>query len=97
MTSGKLPKDGYLLGDMELRGIIEAFAEDNAIFQAVGFLSSASLLNQHDILEDNEVAPVTRCINPPSAAQRPSLLTELCNGTREYVLRFSTAGRNFYL
>ena len=35
LTSGKLPKDGYLLGDVELRGIIEAFADDNAIFQAV--------------------------------------------------------------
>ena len=42
MTSGKLPKDGYLLGDMELRGIIEAFAEDNAIFQAVRVPSFAS-------------------------------------------------------
>ena len=35
LTSGKLPKDGYLLGDMELRQIIEAFAEDSAIFLAV--------------------------------------------------------------
>lgn len=35
LTSGKLPKDGYLLGDVEVRGIIEAFADDNAIFQAV--------------------------------------------------------------
>ena len=33
--SGKLPKDGYLLGDLEMRQIIESFAEDEAIFTAV--------------------------------------------------------------
>ena len=33
--SGKLPKDGYLLGDLEIRQIIETFAEDEAIFTAV--------------------------------------------------------------
>ena len=44
LTSGKLPKDGYLLGDMELRQIIEAFAEDSAIFLAV----RAYLLSQHN-------------------------------------------------
>ena len=43
MTSGKLPKDGYLLGDVEIRGIIEAFAEDNAIFQAVSALSEDAI------------------------------------------------------
>lgn len=35
MTWGKLPKDGWLLGDVEIRNVIEAFAEDDAIFQAV--------------------------------------------------------------
>ena len=34
-SSGKLPKDGHLRGDMELRQIIEAFAEDSAMVLAV--------------------------------------------------------------
>ncbi|BDA51207.1 probable L-ascorbate peroxidase 4, peroxisomal [Coccomyxa sp. Obi] len=34
LVSGKLPKDGYLLGDLEIRQIIETFAEDEAIFTA---------------------------------------------------------------
>ncbi|KAK9902887.1 hypothetical protein WJX75_009798 [Coccomyxa subellipsoidea] len=34
LVSGKLPKDGYLLGDLEIRQIIETYAEDEAIFTA---------------------------------------------------------------
>lgn len=35
LVSGKLPKDGYLLGELEIRQIIETYAEDEAIFTAV--------------------------------------------------------------
>ena len=35
LAGGRLPKDGYLLADLELRTIIEAYAEDEAIFFAV--------------------------------------------------------------
>lgn len=36
LAGGRLPKDGHLLADLELRTIIEAYAEDQAIFFAVG-------------------------------------------------------------
>ena len=35
LVGGRLPKDGYLLGDLEMRTIIESYAEDEAIFLAV--------------------------------------------------------------
>ena len=35
LVGGRLPKDGYLLGDLEMRTIIETYAEDEAIFLAV--------------------------------------------------------------
>jgi hypothetical protein len=35
LAGGRLPKDGYLLADLELRTLIEAYAEDGAIFAAV--------------------------------------------------------------
>ena len=74
MTSGKLPKDGYLLGDMELRGIIEAFAEDNAIFQAVSVPTSAGLIRQHGVSgkAPKHFAQIS-CNSPTMAAQQSSL------------------------
>lgn len=47
LVSGKLPKDGYLLGDVEMRHIIESFAEDEAIFFAVRTCAPQSRLSTH--------------------------------------------------
>ncbi len=46
LVSGKLPKDGYLLGDVEFRQIIETYAEDEAIFTAVRSLPASFLIDR---------------------------------------------------
>ncbi len=70
LTSGKLPKDGYLLGDMELRQIVEAFAEDNAIFLAVGASSTHKCSSVRMLLVLGEL-PLPRGIAPLTFLDAP--------------------------
>ncbi len=72
LVSGELPKDGYLLGDLEMRQIIETFAEDEAIFTAVRrfhylmwhvMQTSSCFIPLSEISSHLSEAPITLCPN----------------------------------